>query len=729
MTISLWRYAHLALALVISTFVLIASVTGIILAVEPISNQLKPIKSPDFEETELTETLIALKEKYAEIIAIEINHHHHVLAEVIDNEGNNIKFYINPKTAERIGDTFKRPQIFHFSTTLHRSLFLGKAGRIIMSIVSFLLIFIVITGIFLIIRRQQKWKRFFCKINKDSFAAYYHTVLGRWMLFPIIIIAITGFYLSLDKLSLLPQIKVAHHVDWDTLTENPKIAINDIEAFKVPISQVEKIEFPFSDQVDDYYTLHLIGEEKLINQFTGQVLSHFQYPLTHKILHYSFGLHTGAGSIIWSVVLFLACVSLLFFIYSGFSITLKRKKSGIKNKFHKNNCTHIILVGSEGGTTLVFANLLYNALLRKGKKTFVAEMNAFSYYPEMTHLIVMTSTYGQGDAPSNATKFVRLYEKATIEKPFSYSVVGFGSLAYPDFCKFAFDVDALLEEKHSAKRFLQIETINNQSFEAFSRWVNHWATLNDMSLILPKSFHFVKIRKQQEFRIINKELSQEDETFLITLKTLKKQRFQSGDLLGIVADDGRERLYSIAKMNETELLLSVKIHDKGMVSNMLLNIQQNVIIKASIKKNVGFHFPRNANKVVFIATGTGIAPFLGMMNVYENQTQKYLFWGGKTQKSFDIYRSIIARKQSERKMGELYLALSQVKEGRYVQDLIEERADFFVDVLSNKGVIMVCGSVAMQKGVVQALEVLCQEYLYKPLSYYQNKGQLLMDCY
>jgi sulfite reductase (NADPH) flavoprotein alpha-component len=41
MTISIWRYSHFLLAAVSSLFLIIASVTGIILAIEPIAHKAK----------------------------------------------------------------------------------------------------------------------------------------------------------------------------------------------------------------------------------------------------------------------------------------------------------------------------------------------------------------------------------------------------------------------------------------------------------------------------------------------------------------------------------------------------------------------------------------------------------------------------------------------------------------------------------------------------------------
>lgn len=730
MTISVWRYAHLALSLVASVFILIASVTGIILAFEPIFNHFKPVKSIHFQEVTLGETIVALKEKYAEVLTLEVDNNAFVKAEVIDNEGNNSNFYIDPKTAEKIGTVFKRPEIFHFSQTLHRSLFMGTLGRVVMASTSFLLMLIAISGVMLIVRKQKQWRRFFHSIVKENFFSYYHTILGRLVLIPICIIAFTGVYLSLDVFSLLPTSEVSHTIDNTLISEEPRRKISDFEAFAVPLSEVRKVEFPLFEDVEEFFTVQMIDKELVVNQFTGEVLSHSDFPLSKILSHYSMILHTGQGVWLWSVVLGLSAIGILFFIYSGFSITLKRRKSKIKNHYNKDECNYIILVGSEGGSTLRFANAFYKELIKQGKKAFLTEMNAFSNYPEMEYLVVMTSTYGQGDAPSNALNFKNLWTKSQIKKSFSFSVVGFGSLAYPDFCKFAYEVNTLLKTSPKAQPLTDIYTVNNQSFESFSAWVNIWSEKQGIKLLLPNDVFLQKKRKQYTFTVVEKTTINGDETFLMRLQPSENVNFSSGDLLGIASKtDQRERLYSIGKMANNQILLSVKIHKNGLVSNWLNELSVNDVFSASIQKNPEFHFPKKARQVVCIATGTGIAPFLGMI---ENNYQKLplmLIWGGKTKISFEMYNSFISKKLGEKKLTNLQLAFSQEETKMYVQDIVNQQVDFFVTLLKNGGIILICGSVAMQKGITQTLENICQKHLHKPLSFFQNKKQIRMDCY
>ena len=81
----------------------------------------------------------------------------------------------------------------------------------------------------------------------------------------------------------------------------------------------------------------------------------------------------------------------------------------------------------------------------------------------------MTATYGEGESPSNGSNFLELIKQKN-DYPFQFSVVAFGSLSYPKFCKFGIDVQSALEQKENATELLPLHKINNKSFEAFSKW-------------------------------------------------------------------------------------------------------------------------------------------------------------------------------------------------------------------------------------------------------------------
>mgnify|MGYP001161474684 CR=1 FL=1 len=200
MVFSIWRFSHLALAISSFIFIFIASVTGIILSVEPMSEQIKPYSVDNLEKISLAKTISTLKKEYDEIISIEKDHNNFIIGSVITKTGSSERFYINPNTGKKIGSLIEKAPIYKFATNLHRSLFLKTTGRIIIGVVSFLLLLIAVTGLLLIIKRQGGITKIFSKVVNEDFYQYYHVTLGRFSLLPIIIITITGVYLSLETL-------------------------------------------------------------------------------------------------------------------------------------------------------------------------------------------------------------------------------------------------------------------------------------------------------------------------------------------------------------------------------------------------------------------------------------------------------------------------------------------------------------------------------------------------
>ncbi|MFL0353263.1 PepSY domain-containing protein [Xanthomarina sp. GH4-25] len=730
MTISIWRYSHLALAVSSFVFILLASITGFILAFQPIAEQIQPYKTADFNTITLAETIHVLKENYPEIIHLDIDVNQFVSASVITNEGNSLNGYFNPKTGAFIGNKIEPSRFFQFTTNLHRSLFLKGVGRFFVGLSSLLLFLIAVSGSVLIIKRQGSFKKVFSKIVNENFNQYWHVVLGRLSLIPIIIITITGVYLSVEKFNLLPEFKTSHVIDFNTIQETPKINTKDFVAFKnILLSQVKSVEFPFSEDVEDYFTIALKDKELIVNQYTGDVLSEIDYPLVSFFSNLSLNLHTGKGSILWSLILAIASVNILFFIYSGFAMTLKRRKTKLKNKFQKDQAKYIILVGSENGSTIPFANGLYKQIIQAGETVFISELNSYSTYRTAEHIIVLTATYGQGEAPTNANKFLKLLKENTQTQNISFSVVGFGSLSYPDFCQFAFNVDQALTNYF--KQTLAPFTINDKSVEAFDQWVQQWSKKAGLQIQIPKETLVVKPKLSNKLKVINRTdvAKNPDNTFLINLKPKKTLRFKSGDLLAVYPNkDYRERLYSIGKINGN-IQLSVKYFDRGLGSNFLNNLKLQTNFKARIIKNSSFYFPKKASRVIMVANGTGIGPFLGMLHENKKHIETHLYFGLRTIESFNLYKEQVQEYVSENKLKKLQLAYSQEADKNYVQDMLFKDAQFIAETLQNKGVIMVCGSLAMQKGVLSVLEHICSNFNNKPLRFYQSNQQLKMDCY
>ena len=72
MTLSIWRYAHLSLAILSSAFLVILSITGVILAVDAINEKSPAYKVENFDNITLAQVLPTLREHYFEIIEVKI---------------------------------------------------------------------------------------------------------------------------------------------------------------------------------------------------------------------------------------------------------------------------------------------------------------------------------------------------------------------------------------------------------------------------------------------------------------------------------------------------------------------------------------------------------------------------------------------------------------------------------------------------------------------------------
>ena len=732
MTLSVWRYAHLALAIISFLFLTMASITGVILAIDPVVEKTQPYKVDNFDAITLAQSLPELRKIYPELIELSVNHNQFVTLEGFDADGNDFKQFVNPITGKALGTPKEKSEFIQWITSLHRSLFLHETGRFIVGIISFLLLLISVSGTILIIKRQQGVRHFFAKINKDYFAQYFHVVTGRILLIPILIISLTGTYLFMIRFEIIPNKEIEAQEVSSSANENSKqIELKDFPIFKSTLlADVDKIEFPFdSEDPEEFYKIKLKDRELTVNQLTGKVENETIYPTSKVLENLSLNLHTGRTNMLWAIILGIASLNILFFIYSGFAITLKRKATKIKNKYKAEDAETIILVGSENGSTLTFANKIHQQFLDAGEKSFLTELNQYKIFPKAKKLIIFTSTYGLGDAPTNAKNFEKLINKIPQDQTINYSVVGFGSKAYEDYCAFAIRIDEILANQNWANRLIEIKTINDRSPEDFTDWVNSFNEKSEIKLATTSALYSEKTPKLKNLKVVEKNnLKENDKTFSLKIST--NQTFQSGDLIAIYPEnDHRERLYSIGKV-DNKIQLIVKLHEFGLGSQFLNNLSINSTLKAKIVHNSTFHFPKKSKKVVMIANGTGIAPFLGMIDENSKKIETHLYCGFRHNNDTTKSYAEFAEKQIERNhLSKFNIAFSREENSEYVMDLVKKDANLFVETLQNGGTIMICGALAMQHDVEKILEIICQEHLNKSFDEFKTNGQLLTDCY
>ena len=166
MTISIWRYSHLALAVSSFLFLALASLTGIVLSFEPITEKIRPFRSEHFDKVTVSEMLPVLKSKYPGITEVSIDANKFVMLSGTDEKGEKLSVYVDPLTGRIMGIPGEKNELFEWVTALHRSLFLHETGRFVVGLTAFLLILMTVSGTILIIQRQRGLSRFFPEYKK-----------------------------------------------------------------------------------------------------------------------------------------------------------------------------------------------------------------------------------------------------------------------------------------------------------------------------------------------------------------------------------------------------------------------------------------------------------------------------------------------------------------------------------------------------------------------------------
>ena len=103
MTISIWRYSHLALAVSSFLLLILASVTGIILSFQPLSEKVQSYRSDGFGSLTLAQTLPVLRKNYPGINTLNIDANQFVEISGSDAKGEKLHAYVDAGTGKILG--------------------------------------------------------------------------------------------------------------------------------------------------------------------------------------------------------------------------------------------------------------------------------------------------------------------------------------------------------------------------------------------------------------------------------------------------------------------------------------------------------------------------------------------------------------------------------------------------------------------------------------------------
>ena len=274
----------------------------------------------------------------------------------------------------------------------------------------------------------------------------------------------------------------------------------------------------------------------------------------------------------------------------------------------------------------------------------------------------------------------------------------------------------------------EIHLVNQQSQEDFNQWKIQWTKNNGLQVLEDIESEGMQY---DEFKVSDLTQANEHprETFMLSLQSIGKQSFESGDLLAVRPSlDGEERMYSIGKGLNGEVVLYIKRHPRGICSQFLSEQSKGNVVQGRIISNPKFHVPKRFKSLILISNGTGIAPFMGMINENSHKGHIHLFWGGASKEDYSLYENRLMQMQKEGKVTTVNTVFSE-EENSYVQDLINNNKRLIIEELESGSSIMICGSLAMESSVCPVLDSICEGNRLRNMAYYKSKGRLKTDCY
>ncbi len=133
-----------------------------------------------------------------------------------------------------------------------------------------------------------------------------------------------------------------------------------------------------------------------------------------------------------------------------------------------------ILFGSQTGTAETLCKKVAKQLKAANCEPKVLDLADVT--PEdlkaVEHLLVVTSTYGEGEPPDNALSFHKalMADGAPTLAGVNFSVLGLGDSSYPDYCQCSKEIDARLEEL-GATRVAPMVECDGDPDEPFAEWI------------------------------------------------------------------------------------------------------------------------------------------------------------------------------------------------------------------------------------------------------------------
>ena len=714
------RKFHSLSGLVAALLVVILSITGVVLSVNPFleHTQAQVTGVSSISVAELTGKLAS---RYPGTQQIQRTASGSIIVYFTDGNRAGADL-INPITGTTIG-AYSTSPVMVWVKNLHRSYLLDMPGRVGAGIAAFLMLLLTISGAFMLANRLGGWHHIFRPIQ-GSVGQRLHCQVGRMAVLALMLSAATGLYMSAGTFELMPDYQSAEPAFPESVNGGVPASIDTLAALKaIPVTELRELVYPYPDDRNDIYSITTNQGSGFIDQSTGQLLSYQPYGSKQKLYEFIYMLHTGEGLWWLGLLLGLSALTVPLMAWTGIQIWWNRKQSSttINNNTAPRLADTVILVGSESSSTWGFAKTLHDALNSAGYLIHTTSMNSLAInYPHAKQMFILTATYGDGDAPASASRFLTRLEKITRIPEFPVAVLGFGDRQFPEFCRFAKEVEAALTAK-GWSQLLPLDTINRQSPQEFARWGSDVSRGIDTELTLIHAPAHPRTTTLELVERVDYGAEVKAPTAVLRFKAPEGSskgllsrflgrtglpHFEAGDLVGILPPGSSvPRFYSLASASKDDMLeICVREHPSGLCSSFLHALSVGDTIEAFIQLNPSFRPAFGKAPIVLIGAGTGIGPLVGFIRHNKAHHPMHLYWGGRCPQSDFLYEPELNSYLEDKRLTKLYAVFSRVSERSYVQDKIAVDGVELRRLIEKGAQILVCGGRDMASSVTAVLD-------------------------
>lgn len=627
---------------------------------------------------------------------------------------------IDPATGEALA-AYRPSAVQRWLKNLHRKLLLDDAGRVATGIAAASMLFIVLCGLLLLVRRMGGWKQLGGPVRGNTLQRL-HNETSRVVLAGLVLSAATGLVMSLANFGLVPE---GGGTDpfFDVRPSAPTtLALARMPALRsVDVSQLLQLKLASPGDPGDVIELETTEGAGAIDPATGAWLGYRALDGWQRLHATVRMLHTGEGLWWLALPLGLSSLAVPLLAVTGFLLWLRRRQAlpRLLANAAAQDADTVLLVGSETRTTWGFAVALHAALTQAGLRVHTAPMNDIAdRYRNARRLLVLAATYGDGEAPESARRFLARLGRVPQPSGIAFAVLGFGDRQFPQFCAYARQVHAAL----AAKGFQPLRewaAVDRQSEPEFRQWCEWLGETLGLALdirytpLLPRTTR-LKLVSRSDYgadpetltAVLRFEPAPAAKGWRSWLGMSMLPSFETGDLLAVVPPGGASpRHYSlVSAASDGVVEICVRRHPGGTCSAYLTDLQPGATIEAFVRPHESFRPAAGSTPVILIGAGTGIGPLIGFIRHNEPQRAMYLYFGARSREDGFLYGEELDRLVGDRRLHSLTTAFSRSLDRSYVQDRLVADAQRLRELVGHGAQIMVCGGRKMAEGVAKAWE-------------------------